>query len=185
MYQAKNNQDEGIFKGVKRIGNKEIFGYKLIKEYFVDNSGLGSESEPALTVKQFLNEVKQGYFYAITGVGQFQVYIGEYEKISSQDKKKILQESGIASSKKISKNTRVTIYNNGDKTITLHGTDIIKRIGDKVVLSSGGWRTVTTKRRLNQWLNDLGIFIYQKEYAWYIEYNGNRINFEDNIELTI
>jgi hypothetical protein len=55
-------------------------GWKLTTDYFVDSSGFGEAGEPALTIRQFLGRIKTGHGYAITEVGQFQVYIGEFEK---------------------------------------------------------------------------------------------------------
>jgi hypothetical protein len=60
-------------------------GVNLIETYFVDSSGCGSESEPALTYSAFkliVNRLlaianKRGdvLYSALTGVGQFQVYV--------------------------------------------------------------------------------------------------------------
>lgn len=78
-YIAKQNEDTGVFK-CKQIKPKMLPDWELIKEYFVDNSGFGTEVEPALTASQFLKHVKQGYGYAIIDCGQFQVYVGEFKK---------------------------------------------------------------------------------------------------------
>lgn len=79
LYFAIRDRDENVFKCP--AVTKKIIGYNLINTYFVDNSGFGSDSEPALTASQFLNKVKQGFYYGIISQGQFQVYIGEYQKI--------------------------------------------------------------------------------------------------------
>jgi len=78
-YIAKLDGDTEVFK-------MPFMGYYLPKgfeatdnRYFVDNSGFGSESEPALTARQFLTKVKQGLAYGIYEAGQFQVYIQEYK----------------------------------------------------------------------------------------------------------
>jgi hypothetical protein len=41
---------------------------------------------------------------------------------------------------------------------------------DAVVLNSGGWRTVTTKSRMNQASNqyDLGYQVYQHNFQWFV-----------------
>jgi hypothetical protein len=148
LYRAKKNNDEGITK-IPMVGKNPIFGYELVNTFFVDSSGFGQEGEMALTFSQFLSKVRQGYYYGIQEAGQFQVYIGEYRKTS---RKAEFEAQGIVSSKKIKNNTRLTIYNNGDKTLTLHNTDIIKWIGDKIILNSGGWDTMTTRSRLNEFL---------------------------------
>ena len=44
--------------------------------YFVDATGFGRESEPALTAGEFLRRIRLGYGYAIVEAGQYQVKIG-------------------------------------------------------------------------------------------------------------
>lgn len=78
-YVAKNNGDEGVFK-CPNFGYYRPQGWKEIGTYFVDNSGFGSEGGLALTPKQFLASVKEGFGYAITEEGQFQVHIIELKK---------------------------------------------------------------------------------------------------------
>lgn len=53
-------------------------GYKKTEEYFVDSSGFGAPGELALTVREFISKIKPGYAYALSEVGQFQVYVQEY-----------------------------------------------------------------------------------------------------------
>jgi len=53
---------------------------------FVDSSGFGAPGEPALTQEQFINALKPGYGYAVIQAGQFQVYVGEFEKMQSAKK---------------------------------------------------------------------------------------------------
>ncbi len=74
------NGDESIFK-CPQLGYYVPDGFEIVDTYFVDNSGFGSESEPALTIRQFLKKVKKNYYYAIKSAGQFQIYINEYKKI--------------------------------------------------------------------------------------------------------
>lgn len=70
-------------------------GYELIEELFVDSSGFGSESEPALTRSGFERELekllkKHGKLHAcITRAGQFQVYIGLFKKTGKKISKRI------------------------------------------------------------------------------------------------
>lgn len=48
-----------------------------------------------------------------------------------------------------------------------HQTPVVTWYRDKVLLDCGGWRTSTTKRRMNQFLP--GYYkIYQREHLWYI-----------------
>lgn len=184
LYRAKENKDLGV-KGCKIIGNEIPIGYELVETFFVDNSGFGSESESALTFSNFLNKVKAGYFYGITGQGQFQVYIGEFKKIA-KPRAEILSEQGILSSKLVKNNTRLTIYKNGDKVLRLHNTDIIKWIGNKIILNSGGWNTLTTRARFNQFLPE-GLRVIRKKGETFIlstrNYCDEVLAFFDGIEL--
>lgn len=45
---------------------------------FVDTSGFGDRSEPALTVDQFAAALRPGFAYAIVEAGQFQAYVQEF-----------------------------------------------------------------------------------------------------------
>lgn len=67
---------------IPNMGNYRAtkYGWRMVKTYFVDSSGFGSESEPALTFEQFVRQAKVGRGYAIIEAGQFQVYIGEFIK---------------------------------------------------------------------------------------------------------
>jgi hypothetical protein len=50
---------------------------------FVDHSGCGTESEPALTVRALVEALTPGKAYAIIETGQFQLYVAEYERDDS------------------------------------------------------------------------------------------------------
>jgi hypothetical protein len=183
LYRAKENGDLGV-KGCKVVGNGDIYGYELTETFFVDNSGFGDRGEPALVFADFLSKVKAGYYYGIREAGQFQVYIGEYKKIAGKDLKKIKEANGILSSKKVANNTRLTEYINGDKVLRLHNTDIIKWQAGRIVLNSGGWKTITTKSRFNQFLGDSGFKVYQEKNVWWILTPlMTKIKFFDGIEL--
>jgi hypothetical protein len=183
MYRAKSDKDLGV-KGCKVIGDVTPLGYELTETFFVDNSGFGASDELALTFDQFLTKVKAGYFYGIKEVGQFQVYINEFKKVS---RAKQLAEQGILGSKLISKSCRVIKYNNGDFTVRLYSTDIlqIKRQENKIILNSGGYKTVTTKARLNEFLTDHNIKVWQEKFNWYIDDRGIKREFSDGIELKL
>lgn len=60
------------------IGDHHPKGWKHVETHFVDKSGWGSPSEPALTPEQFLAKLVPGRGYAIIEEGQFQVYVGEF-----------------------------------------------------------------------------------------------------------
>jgi hypothetical protein len=66
-------------------------GWKLKEELFCDSSGCGSSHEPALTQEQLKTKLMQlfeenpTYGYAVVGSGQFQVYLGVFERIPDAD----------------------------------------------------------------------------------------------------
>ena len=85
---------------------------------------------------------------------------------------------------RIAGNNTVEYFQNGDRVIRLHLTDIItfKKNGD-VVLNSGGWRTPTTKSRMNDFLP--GWQVWQESKIWYVgkSWHGERFVFEDGMVL--
>jgi len=62
------------------LGNYVPDGWKLIDRLFVDKMGFDADSR-CLTVDQFIAKVKSGLGYAIVEEGQFQIYIGVFEKV--------------------------------------------------------------------------------------------------------
>ena len=70
-----------------------------------------------------------------------------------------------------SSNTAVTVDNEGNTFVMLHGNLIatIFNNGD-MKLSSCGWETVTTKSRLNAILDTFlnGLSVFQKDFEWFI-----------------
>ena len=68
-------------------------------------------------------------------------------------------------------NTSVSVDNEGNQFVTLHGNLIaqISNFGD-IKLSSCGWQTVTTKSRLNAILDTFlhGLGVFQKDFEWFI-----------------
>ena len=61
--------------------------------------------------------------------------------------------------------------------VVYHNTPVVKFNGDKIILDSGGYKTLTTKTRMNQAANQfgLGFFVFQKGYDWYVDYQGTRL----------
>jgi len=56
----------------------------------------------------------------------------------------------------------------GGYEIRLHGNVIMTIYRHHIELSDGGWRTVTTKERLNRYLLR-GFYVYQKDWEWYLK----------------
>lgn len=79
-YVAKCDGDEGALE-CPNFGDYRPKGWKLIETLFVDNSGWGGDNEPALSINKFIARVKNDFGYAVIEQGQFQVYVGVFEKV--------------------------------------------------------------------------------------------------------
>lgn len=79
LFEEEDRQDFPPFP-FPNLGDYRPTGWKLINQYFVDNSGWGSSDEEALTIDQFKTKLKPSYGYAIIEEGEFQLYIGEFTK---------------------------------------------------------------------------------------------------------
>ena len=105
-----------------------------------------------------------------------------------KNKKELLNgiENLIVSSKKIANNTLEIHYKNGNKTIRLHSTNIITFLANSnIELNSGGWKSHTTKSRINEFLPFGNLKLYQSNHLWYLgNYNPKEdILFYDGIIL--
>jgi len=64
---------------------------------------------------------------------------------------------------------------------------LIARIGETwIELFDGGWQTVTTTSRLNAILSEFGMTgerIFQKNFEWFVHYNGSPIPFFSGMRL--
>lgn len=75
---------------------------------------------------------------------------------------------------------------NGVSIVKLHHNKIAEIGEDWIRLfDGGGWRTNTTKSRLSAILKENGSndYIFQKNFQWYIETNGEIKEFENGILL--
>jgi hypothetical protein len=83
--------------------------------------------------------------------------------------------------------TATHIYQSeGYQKIKYHNTDVVSFNDKEIILNTGGWRTKTTKLRMNQASNQfaLGYTVYQKNGTWYVEHKGETIRFsEDTLRL--
>jgi hypothetical protein len=78
--------------------------------------------------------------------------------------------------RKIGNNTYAEIESDNSVSIRLHGTAVVRFYPNGLVkLNSGGWRTSTTKNRINKYSP---VKVYQKKYEWYLQGGAE---FEDNI----
>lgn len=67
--------------------------------------------------------------------------------------------------RKLANNTYLVLRDDGGYGIKLHDTEIVIHYQDRIVLDSGGWQTVTTKARMN----DFSPFrVWQQRGVWYV-----------------
>ena len=161
--------------GKSSIETMQYKGYELIEELFVDSSGLGGPNEPADTTSQFIKKLENilidnpSVTAKITNAGQFQVYIGLFKK------------TGPSRCTKIANNTfRIEI--DGGYIIRLHDTDILTVKGQLLTLDSGGYQTMTTKARLNEYLPG-GYQVNQKDYIWTVTTPAETLDFVDGMAV--
>jgi len=68
--------------------------------------------------------------------------------------------------------------------VTYHKTAVVSFNADKITLRTGGWRTMTTKLRMNQASNQygLGFVVSQKDGDWTVTLRntGKVLAFSDN-----
>ena len=68
--------------------------------------------------------------------------------------------------RKIGNNTYAEIEYDNSVSIRLHGTAVVRFFPNGLVqLNSGGWRTSTTKDRINKYSP---VSVYQKNYEWFL-----------------
>lgn len=83
---------------------------------------------------------------------------------------------------------RTNIMATGDRlSVVYASTLIVDKVGNEITLDSGGWQTVTTKRKMNQAARQfgLGYSVYQREFKWFVDLpNGETVPFEDNMTFS-
>ena len=82
-------------------------------------------------------------------------------------------------SRKIGNNTYAEILPCGSVGILLHSTHVVKIHPDNTyTLQTGGWKTSTTKDRINQYSP---VRVYQHKYEWFVKLNGKEYPFMEGM----
>ena len=82
--------------------------------------------------------------------------------------------------------TRVSTDDNGALCVRYHNTVVWQRtVEGSIILRTGGWRTATTKLRMNQAFNQFGpayYNVFQKKGDWFVSIRGTDtiIPFDDD-----
>ena len=74
--------------------------------------------------------------------------------------------------------TRITTED-GIIRVRYHSTDVVTFDDATITLRTGGWKTVTTKARMNQTSNEygLGFLVYQEKFLWFVRTKAGVIPF--------
>lgn len=83
------------------------------------------------------------------------------------------------------RSTKIVKLNDNQVAMYYHNTPVVTWSKDKVELNSGGYRSVTTKARINQGLIGYRAYVYQHKHLWYLHcQDGNvTIPFTDGIAI--
>ena len=69
--------------------------------------------------------------------------------------------------------TTVNVDELGYTRVVYHNTCVVRFNADEIILDTGGYQTVTTKRRMNQTARQfrLGFYVYQRDWSWYVSFD--------------
>ena len=83
-------------------------------------------------------------------------------------------------------NTKVVIPNDDCISVYLHGNKIADLYEGKITLYDGGYRSATTKSRLNAILRENGLgneVVFQKDFQWFISYDNKTEEFRSGMTI--
>ncbi len=91
----------------------------------------------------------------------------------------------MAKTNEIGKHKTTVTTENGVTKVKYHNTVVVEFDKHGILLNSGGYRTNTTKLRMNQTSQQfgLGFSVYQRKGEWYISMYDTELSFYDNIRL--
>lgn len=93
-------------------------------------------------------------------------------------------DKAVVRSKVIARSTLRIEFEDGSTAIHYHDTDVVTCLTDgSYILRTGGHKTVTTKRRINQ--HTPVASVYQEKWRWWVALNGGgMIEFFDGIHIS-
>lgn len=73
----------------------------------------------------------------------------------------------------------------GFMAVVYQNTAVVRFNDHEVILNSNGWRTATTKTRMNQASNQygLGFYVYQQEGQWFVRTPAGEVPFRDGMKF--
>ena len=75
----------------------------------------------------------------------------------------------------------------GYTNIVYHSTQVVRFNDKEIILNTGGFKTSTTKTRMNQASMQfrLGFRVYQRKYEWYIAYMGETYEYDTSKRMVL
>ena len=75
----------------------------------------------------------------------------------------------------------------GNAFVYLHGNHIATVFADEIQLFDGGWRSNTTKSRLNALCDEFarGCGVFQKQFEWFISSRAGTADFDSGVTLPL
>ena|SRR5258708_23178576 len=86
----------------------------------------------------------------------------------------------MAQMHKVSGVATVIGFDRGLNYVQYHQTRVVEWNDLDIILNTDGWRTPTTKTRMNQAANQFGLnfCVMQRDRKWFVEYKNRMIPFE-------
>ena len=85
----------------------------------------------------------------------------------------------LMSSKKIGNNTFEVVYKDDTRAIRFHKTNVITFGTDRYTLNTGGWKTATTKDRINKHIPEG--YVSQTNFEWSVRTPSGDVDYYDGI----
>lgn len=187
-----------LIKKIHGLGDSVMSGWKT-QEYFNDNPESSfyeyleyAENEGVMRygIKKYKNQVRQIQEANKQPIGLDLDLKYPFNEVYNNPDNEILFEESYHQSNQCNCDytTRSGSYSdvkirtkNGDTLFYYHQHCIKAQTNEGVFLSSCGYRTVTTLKRLNSYSS---YWIIQRKYVWYIQYRGVDIPFYDGINVS-
>ena len=92
----------------------------------------------------------------------------------------------MGQNRRIGKTATKVTERDGMTHVRYHSTDVVSFDSSKVILRTDGWKTATTKARMNQTANEynLPFSVFQDKGQWFVRVMNKTLKFEnDSIEI--
>lgn len=89
----------------------------------------------------------------------------------------------MSQTQKVGKQDTSVFGTHKDGVVTYYSIPVVVWSEDEITLDTGGWRTPTTRARMNQTSNQfgLGFKVYQKNYRWFVDHHGKTFPFSAGV----